>query len=184
MTCQDSGQDSAVSFFKTANIDVSCGFSASFGFIINDVGSGTGDGLAFLMQATGPTVVGPYGEFLGYISAYTKGKVVAVEIDTYTSPAHSDSATPAVQVTVGYTEKTRCGIADPIGVETKYVWDYAAKVLSIYYSTDSTKPGSPCTTWSLDLPKYFGTPNLYLGFSAATGYFANNHYIAGVEFTY
>uniref|UniRef100_A0A383VJA4 Legume lectin domain-containing protein n=1 Tax=Tetradesmus obliquus TaxID=3088 RepID=A0A383VJA4_TETOB len=64
------------------------------------------------------------------------------------------------------------------------VQDYAAKVLSIYYSTDSTKPGSPCTTWSLDLPKYFGTPNLYLGFSAATGYFANNHYIAGVEFTY
>lgn len=47
--------------------------------------------------------------------------------------------------------------------------DYAAEVLSIYYSDTQTKPSSPCTSLPLNLAAYFPTPNVFFGFSSGTG---------------
>lgn len=182
------GYGKRASFFRTQTIDVSSGFRASFGFKITNAGAGCGgDGIVFILQATGPTALGWGGGGLGYMTRsfgdpFIQNKVVGVEIDTVQNSEFGDSPAPAVQVTVSFNEQRRCAIANPIGPSPNYVWvDYAAEVLSIYYSTTTVKPGSPCTTLPLDLTAYFGTSALYVGFSSSTGACYNNHFITGFQ---
>jgi hypothetical protein len=68
-----------------------------------------------------------------------------------------------------------CALAGATWRTTVYYWldyDHALSQAKLYYSTTSTKPGSPQHTYS---SFSFGATAYYLGFGAGTGGANDNH---------
>jgi hypothetical protein len=83
-----SGQTtSAGGVWRTDKVDITAGFSTTFGFNLNDAVGAFDGGFAFVVQAVGPAALGSHSRFLGYSGDPPSGhptiaQSLAVEFDT------------------------------------------------------------------------------------------------------
>jgi len=187
----------AGSVWSRSQINVTGGFTASFTFRMTDGndndqpdGSYPGaDGIAFVIQNAGPTVVGRSGEGIGYAGI---PKALAVEFDTYSNPAYSDPNGNHVAVQSGGQGPCRSEHVAPynLGITTDIVTmipdgriyhgriDYQGNRLSIYLDTTGRFERPVLVVDNLDISNLLGLDSRgasWIGFTSATGKSVERH---------
>ncbi|MDO9106683.1 MAG: L-type lectin family protein [Methylovulum sp.] len=169
-------------------------FSSFFKFRITQKGgyiSGTktgGDGFVFVIQPISPTAIGDSGGHMGY--AGITGGSVAVEFDGFQNTNSNDPVLPHVAIDVnGSTihdgtlpvRKILPGFNDG---RIWYAWiDYDSKTLTVRVSPTAVRPVNPQLKKELDIPTLLGNvTDAYVGFTAGTGGFWENHDILYWEY--
>ncbi|WP_207310418.1 DUF4347 domain-containing protein [Rubripirellula amarantea] len=167
-------------FFNQAlTLDSNASFRSSFSFELNGSSSGA-DGFAFVVQ-NDPSrfdALGSSGGSLGY-DGITKS--VAVEFDTYKNGSYDVNANH-VSILNGTTVnsiRTAIPELDLNNGNRIYAWvDYngVSDNLSVYLSSNATKPRSALMKTTIDLAQAVGSSG-YFGFTGATGGLTNQHLI-------
>jgi hypothetical protein len=152
------------------------------------IGGGAGlngsDGLAFIMQnsSDGANAIGIGGGGLGYQNIKPS---VAVEFDTFLNPGPDPDGNHVAMLSDGDVS-IHIAHASPSfqlkdGV-TRDVWidyDWAADLLEVYMSADSTRPATPMLAHAAQSYLAALGNHVYVGVSAASGGMSNQHEIHG-----
>jgi hypothetical protein len=166
-------------------------FSAFFTFQI-DQNNSRADGFTFVMQQAGTTALGSTGQNLGIYGI--SGTSMAIEFDTYQNGGDPDNNHIAVDLN-GNTTHTGSSVVASIPKSTldladanlKYVWiDYngASNSLQVRISYSNSRPATATlSTTSYNLSTMFTNPNVYVGFTGATGGAYERHSITSFYFT-
>ncbi|MCB1968378.1 MAG: hypothetical protein KDI64_20655, partial [Candidatus Accumulibacter sp.] len=151
---------------------------------------GGGDGLTFMLQPSGSTVLGTGGGYLGLPdpSQYT---FLAVELDSLENgsggiydKAGSDGITgPHVGIdtsAAGSVARAAVGAFNQSATSSPhYLWvdyDGVSNLMQVYFSSSATKPANPTVSAVVNLETLFGSKTqLYAGFTAGTGADTNVH---------
>jgi len=164
-------------------------FSAFFTYQI-DQNSSRADGFTFIMQQAGTTALGSTGQNLGIYGI--GGTSIAIEFDTYMNGGDPDNNHIALDLN-GNTSHSN-GVVASINKSTldladgnlKYVWiDYngATNSLQVRISYTNTRPATATlSTTSYNLSTMFSNPNVYVGFTGATGGAYERHSITSFGF--
>lgn len=163
-------------------------FSAFFTFQI-DQNTSRADGLAFIMQQSGPSAIGTSGNTLGYSGI--SGKSIAVEFDTYQNAGDPDNNHIALDLNGDVTHAT--GVYQSIKPSTldiadsklKYVWiDYngSTRSFEVRISTSNSRPKNATLSTTYNLGSLFTNKNVYVGFSGSTGGSVERHSITSFDF--
>jgi hypothetical protein len=170
----------AGSAWSRTTFDTTRSFTSSFTAAIN----GPTDGLAFVVQAEGPTAVGASGSAIGYGTrpggdpADAINPSVVVEIDTWANPdVDIDQAGHEhLAVTLNGNISQHVVWAEPgfdLNNNTPFtVWvayDANAHSLSVSISQNGTRPARPLFTYGVDLRTQLATDRAYVGFTGGTG---------------
>ena len=174
------GLGQAGSAWSRSTLDPSRSFTSSFTASINM----PTDGIAFVIQAQGPSALGATGGGLGYGSQPNSPPQerirpsVAIEIDTWdNSPDGFDPAGHQhIAVTIDGDVTRHITWADP-GFDMRNnqpftVWvsyDANARALSVYASRTSTRPAQALFVHPINLASHLGTDRAYVGFTGGTG---------------
>ncbi len=167
--------------FTPFPITADTSFSTSFRFRIGD-GSGA-DGMVFVVQNNGATALGGGGGNLGYSGLVNS---IGVEIDEYFNGGWDPNNNHLGINTAGNMASVTTFIP-PVNLDNGtpyYLWvdyDGTSNDLSVFFSTTSTKPGTPDMIQNLDLLALVGAQG-YVGFTGATGGLRNNHDIQAWTF--
>ncbi|KAJ6886420.1 L-type lectin-domain containing receptor kinase S.7 [Populus alba x Populus x berolinensis] len=166
-------------------------FSTRFSFSILGVNENSyGDGLSFFLSQDNQTLGSP-GEYLGLVnsSQLTKNKFVAIEFDTRLDAHFNDPNDHHVGLDIDSLNSIKT--ADPIlqDIDLKSgdlitAWvDYKndLRVLEVYMSYSSLKPGNPILTVDIDLSEYLKR-DMYVGFSGSTEGSTELHLVANWSF--
>jgi len=167
-------------------------FSTAFSFIMSDVGGGSdgdgygADGIVFVVNSV-TSNVGGAGGGIGYAGLPHS---LGIEMDSWNNGAGIDISGNHIGIDYNGDVTSQGGAANiPArmndGTE-KFVWvdfDGATKTLEVRYSTSSARPSSPTISKNLDLVAILGSPNVYVGFTAATGAAWEKHIIKSWQFT-
>ncbi|MBO4208986.1 L-type lectin-domain containing protein, partial [Micromonospora echinofusca] len=164
--------DVAGSAWSRTTIGAGRSFSATFRVLLHDAA----EGIAFLVQAEGPSALGDSASYLGYGDYYSDQRIrpsVAVELDVC-----DDSGDPNwnhVGIVSNGNVSSHLAHGQPrfdMAAGTAFtVWvdyDAAQHRLTVYVSTGRTKPTSAVTSAGVDLAARFGTRPVYVGFTGAT----------------
>lgn len=186
-----SQRDRKGSFFTTTQYDVS-DFSAVFQFRISSPGgisdgiAAGADGLAFVIQRTGATALGSFGEGLGYGGIANSA---IVEFDTYknNSPVNDPDSNHIGFNTGGSTTSlTTVGVANAFDNGTVWtVWvDYNGTTLEVRISDAATRPtGEATLAYNVNLSSVLGGSTAYFGFTAATASAYGNHEVLNFAYS-
>jgi hypothetical protein len=176
------GMNLAGSGWSTSPLNVQT-FSNDFSFQMNNpTSSGTGNGIAFVMQNSGTHAIGPAGGGLGYgpdnivhataSSRAPIGNSVAIKFDTVNNAGegidstgiYKNGASPTMPaVTLGNGVNLRSG--DVFQVHMNY--DGTTLSMTI---TDTANPSQTfSTSWPVDIPGTVHGNTAYMGFTGATG---------------
>ncbi len=169
----------AASAWATTRIDPSRSFQTSFTAQISNIT----DGVAFVVQSQGPAALGNAGSRLGYgrradDPAPAIVPSLAVELDTWDN--NRDGFDPAghqhIAVTLNGDHTNHRIWRDPgfsmWGSKPVHVWityNAPARTLTVWASTNPTRPANPLFTYGVDLAATVGTGPAYVGFTGATG---------------
>jgi Legume lectin domain/PEP-CTERM motif len=171
--------------FTTSTLNVT-GFSTVFEFRITDRdgisdGSRNGaDGLTFIVQNEGNTLVGGAGASLGYEGISPS---VAVEFDTFFNsgldPAIGSGGSNHVGINKdgSATSIATAPVATNLDDGAKWTaWiDYNGTTLEVRLSPDGLRPGSALLSHTIDIATLAGGSTAFIGFSAGTGGAHTNH---------
>ena len=179
-----------VPFFDQES-NTTASFSTRFSFSILGVNENSyGDGLSFFLAQDNQTLGSP-GGYLGLVnsSQLTKNKFVAIEFDTRLDAHFNDPNDHHVGLDIDSLNSIET--ADPIlqdidlksgDLITSWI-DYKndLRVLKVYMSYSSLKPGNPILTVDIDLSEYLKR-DMYVGFSGSTEGSTERHLIANWSF--
>lgn len=179
-----------VPFFDQES-NTTASFSTRFSFSILGVNENSyGDGLSFFLSQDNQTFGSP-GGYLGLVnsSQLTKNKFVAIEFDTRLDAHFNDPNDHHVGLDIDSLNSIKT--ADPIlqdidlksgDLITSWI-DYKndLRVLKVYMSYSSLKPGNPILTVDIDLSEYLKR-DMYVGFSGSTEGSTELHLIANWSF--
>jgi YVTN family beta-propeller protein len=167
------------SAFLTAPVTIgpNTSISTRWVFRAHDAGNG-GEGLAFVIQGTGPSAVGGAGNALGYGGLSNS---VAVEIDTAQGPGdpnanHLGILTNGIVTAHLATYTPGWDLQDGFSHTVWVEYDGPANLLHVYAAEGivATRPSNPVVTAMLDLPAIVGG-QAWLGWTSATSSSANYH---------
>jgi len=175
-------------FYK---VPISVGsFSTKFTFYLHDRscywgGCYAADGFTFVLQSSdaGNKAIGMGGGTLGYGGI---NKSIAVEFDTYQDPTNTKQHIGID--TNGSLNSLKTINKGFYGQKTNVWIDYNIEgdgMLYVYISNSDVKPEIQTLSYELgDLNTYLDPTNVYVGFTAATGYYFEAHDILSWEFDY
>lgn len=127
------------------------------------------DGLAFVLQTDGPSVVGGRGGSIGY-GGLTHS--VAVELDTYRNPNDPDNSHVAI-VTGGRSDDPATAVSVPLFGQTLRIrinYDARTKLMKVRLrSVEAGTAEVKLLTQEVDLREALGSRRAWMGFTAATG---------------
>jgi len=165
-------------------------FSAFFTYQI-DQNNSRADGFTFTMQQAGTTALGSTGQNLGIYGI--SGTSISVEFDTYQNGGDPDNNHIALDLNGNTTHSTGVVASIPkftldlADANLKYVWiDYngATKSFQVRVSNSNSRPATATlSTTSYNLSTMFSSPNVYVGFTGATGGAYERHSISSFYFT-
>ncbi|MGM8213025.1 lectin-like domain-containing protein [Virgibacillus sp. W0430] len=198
LTPASGGKKGYMYFKDSLHLQENLSFNTKFSFKINNTGNTGGDGLAFVMQ-TNSNTAGGYGEGLGYSGISPS---LAVEIDTYynssaNDPYKSGDNSSHIAITLNGDYKEHLALKDLYSDEnilldytnkTYSVWiDYNGNKMDVYFAEDETgnanKPTQTALSYNVNLGEVFGSvSDVFVGFSASTGWAYSKHEIRGVLF--
>ncbi|KAL7748840.1 hypothetical protein RI367_005753 [Sorochytrium milnesiophthora] len=166
-------------------------FEATFRIRAGTNGSGA-DGMAFVVQSAGLDAIGEGGSGIGYSDIPSS---VAVEFDSYCSPTNwRDPDGNHVSIQTRYTEPNSANhdyslactskvptlnSGDVLHFSVLYLAD--KRLLSVWIQEDEEDEWSPLMEATVDLTKLGA--ELWLGFTAATGGYAQTHQVLDFEVT-
>ncbi|MFZ1400954.1 MAG: Ig-like domain-containing protein [Candidatus Promineifilaceae bacterium] len=164
-------------------------FSAHFSFNLNNEGADIGaDGFVFALQ-TQSNGAGGTGQGLGYDGIIPS---VGIEFDTYDNVFAGDAPTCTERAGATTQNSSHLGVnlngnacnslvteplADIANGALWYAWvdyDGTADLLEIRISSNNARPVDSTIAYTIDLESVIGA-DVYVGFTAATGGFAENH---------
>ncbi len=184
LTSNAGGQNGSAFWKSRIYLGTDKSFSAYFTFLINGSVNGGADGLAFVIQTTTVNAGSPGGG-IGYQGISPS---IAVEFDTYNNGENGGDNHVAI-VEDGLTYNAHTNYAVPSftldGGTVGHVWvDYngTTDLLEVRLSTTTTRPATALVSATKDLASKFANNNVYVGFTAATGGSASNHYIQDLMF--
>lgn len=168
-------------------LGASTSFSTRFAFrLAGGDGPGGSDGFAFVLQnsAAGADALGYAAGGLGYSGI---GTSLAIAFDTYEN--EGDGGSNQIEILVdGDTFLKIENVTAPFdlngGSGLRYAWVlYSGQTneLSVFLSTNSTRPAAPVLTTVIDIPAVMGGAG-YVGFTGATGGLSNRHDIVSWQF--
>ncbi len=171
-TITPSSQNQTGGVFSPSTIDLSQPFNFTFTVYLGDDNNGA-DGIAFVLQPNN-TIPGPCwqsaGGDMGFANITTS---IAIEIDTYENAGLSDIASDHVTFVQNGDQANPLTTATNIGSDiedgTNHIvniqWNPVTQVLSIYID------GSFIDSYTGDIINniFGGNPNVYFGFTGATG---------------
>ncbi|MCH5372818.1 MAG: hypothetical protein JJ992_02490, partial [Planctomycetes bacterium] len=143
-----------------------------------------GDGMAFVIQSGGSSILGGAGGDLGL--PWNSTPYVAIEFDNFAGGIN-DSGTNGSHIGIDTSSGGSLGRAfvgryngDLRGSDPRYVWieyDGLSDILDVYFSESATKPSIPTLTSTVDFEAIFGSTatSLNVGFTASTGQAVNVH---------
>ncbi|KAJ6417036.1 hypothetical protein OIU84_002850 [Salix udensis] len=177
--------------FSDQESNTTASFSTRFSFSILDVNENSyGDGLSFFLSQDNQTLGNP-GGYLGLVnsSQLTRNRFVAVEFDTRLDARFNDPNDHHVGLDIGSLNSIKT--ADPISQDIDLksgelitAWiDYEndLRVLNVYMSYSSLKPGQPLLNVDIDLSEYL-KGDMYVGFSGSTEGSTELHLVANWSF--
>ncbi|KAG5235360.1 lectin protein [Salix suchowensis] len=177
--------------FSDQESNTTASFSTRFSFSILDVNENSyGDGLSFFLSQDNQTLGSP-GGYLGLVnsSQLTRNRFVAVEFDTRLDARFNDPNDHHVGLDIGSLNSIKT--ADPISQDIDLksgdlitAWiDYEndLRVLNVYMSYSSLKPGQPLLNVDVDLSEYL-KGDMYVGFSGSTEGSTELHLVANWSF--
>ena len=196
-------------FYNTSlTLDANDSFSTSFDFqITTPVGSGDGDGqggdgFMFVLQAEGVTALGTGGGYLGFGQGQTYDPPAilpsfGIEFDTFDNNYYiSGAGTEILDIDgnhVGIDLNGDLVSLSSASVSTRMnngaVWsawidyDGVTDLLEVRLSETLSRPTSALLSYNLDLSSYFGSSDIYAGFTSGVGSAANNHDIKSWDFS-
>ncbi len=174
----------AGSAYHTATIPLpnQASFSTYFAFqIANPMGIGDADGIGadgfcFVVQAVSNQALGGGGGDLGYSGI---AHSLAIEFDTYPNGSDPNGNHIGVDTNGNLTSLATADV--PTRLNDGGIWhawvDYngATQQLEVRLSTIGVRPPDPMLSRTVDLATILGTPDAYVGFTAATGGGSNTH---------
>jgi hypothetical protein len=178
----DGGGGEAGSVFTTSRVNVSS-FNTTFTFRMHDGTSPMADGMAFVIQASGPNALGGTGGGLGYGSDHPGGpqgipNSVAIKFDLFNNAGEGGDSTgiffngdsPTVPSAAG--EKT----IDLSGTGINFQSQDVFQVTLSYNGTtltetikDTNTNATFTTTYTVNIPSVIGSSQAYVGFTGGTG---------------
>lgn len=177
--------------FSDQESNTTASFSTRFSFSILDVNENSyGDGLSFFLSQDNQTLGSP-GGYLGLVnsSQLTRNRFVAVEFDTRLDARFNDPNDHHVGLDIGSLNSIKT--ADPMSQDIDLksgdlitAWiDYEndLRVLNVYMSYSSLKPGQPLLNVDVDLSEYL-KGDMYVGFSGSTEGSTELHLVANWSF--
>jgi len=173
----------AGSAFSTTGVSVA-GFSAFFQFRITQTSYLPADGLVFVIQST-PSGVGGTGGMEGYGGLSPS---VGVEFDTIQNTWDPNDNHIGILLNGDVTQYLGTGAFSPntrlADGDLWSVWiDYDGTTLEVRAADGSNvRPSGAVTLATIDIGQILGQTNAYLGFSAGTGSFWENHDIVTWQF--
>jgi len=148
-------------------------FTTDFNFQISPGSATLADGIAFVIQNTGLTALGPQGGGLGYGGTTGGiGKSVAVKFDIFNNAGEgADSTgiyTNGAAPTIPAVDMTASGV-DPKSthvMKVHMVYDGTTLTMTI---TDATTNATFTTSWPINIATTVGASTAYVGFTGGTG---------------
>jgi len=170
LTNGGTGQAGAVWYGQPVNITA---FTTDFSFQITPGTATLSDGIAFVMQNTGVTAIGPDGGGLGYGGTSGGiGKSVAIKFDIFDNSGEGTDSTGiftnGAAPTVPAVDMTASGV-DPKSthvMSVHMVYDGATLTMTI---TDATTNATFTTSWPINIATTVGASTAYVGFTGGTG---------------
>jgi hypothetical protein len=184
----ESGSAFSLNTISLAN-DVS--FSAAFQFSIHDSissdpsdGSPGADGLTFALQTVSNTA-GTEGGGLGYLGMEQS---VGIEFDTYQNQEYGDISSSHVGINLNGDINSVAQVTVPemvdTGLWTAWVdYDGTTDVLEVRMDGNGVRSASPLLSYTVDLTTIFGSNDVYMVFTSATGGAGAVHDIHNIEFS-
>ncbi|WIM93326.1 L-type lectin-domain containing protein [Actinoplanes oblitus] len=166
----DGGYEQMGSAWVNDKVDVTKSFDTTFEVLLDGRGIGA-DGIAFVLQASGPRALGGWGGGLGYRGLK---RSVAIEFDDYQNgPDPSDNHVGLV--VNNNPDHHLATAAAPVPLfgapfRARVVYDSPARNLRVYLGG----PGGEAEPHlildrAVDLSRYVGSPTAWAGFTGATG---------------
>ncbi|KAM3704346.1 hypothetical protein ACJW30_04G173500 [Castanea mollissima] len=178
-------------------------FSTNFVFaIVPETPLKGGHGIAFTISPSLELPKASASGYLGLFNSSTYGRstnhLLAIELDTVEDPGNQDKDSNHVGIDVNGVNSTESATAtyfsdqdgknislELLSGNPMHLWiDYneTEKLLNVTLAPAGIqKPNRPLLSTRIDLSQYL-VENMYVGFSAATGAVASNHYILGWSF--
>jgi hypothetical protein len=168
----DSKTDEARSAFFPMLVNVQQ-FQTTFTFQMT---SPTADGIAFVLQAQGPTALGGYGGALGYgpqaNGPATLLNSAAIKFDLYSNAGEGKNSTGlylnGITPTLPSIDLTPSGINLHSGDVFSAALNYDGTTLTVVL-TDTLTKASATQTYTVNLPSILGSSGGYAGFTGGTG---------------
>jgi Legume lectin domain/MBG domain (YGX type) len=169
----DGKTDEARSAFFPTVVNVQQ-FQTTFTFQMT---SPTGDGIAFVLQAQGPTALGGYGGALGY-GPQQAGETApmpnsaAIKFDLYSNAGEGQNSTGlylnGVTPTIPSIDLTPSGVNLHSGNVFSAALNYDGTTLTVVL-TDTVTEATATQTYAVNLPDILGSSGGYAGFTGGTG---------------
>jgi hypothetical protein len=169
----DSKADEARSAFFPTVVNVQQ-FQTTFTFQMT---SPTADGIAFVLQAQGPTALGGFGGALGYGPLQAGGAATllnsaAIKFDLYSNAGEGKNSTGlflnGVTPTIPSTDLTPSGVNLHSGNVFSAALNYDGTTLTVVL-TDTVTKASATQAYTVNLPSILGSSGGYAGFTGGTG---------------
>jgi len=152
---------------------------------VSDIDGVGADGLAFVLQTTDNTV-GSVGGGIGYAGLVNS---VAIEFDTY----HNWQVDPRYtgnHVGINLNGNLNSVVSQHVntrmnngGIWSAWVdYDGSSDLLEVRLSQTSERPDNPLLSYNIDLTSVFGSTDVFVGFTSATGGAYGNHDILAWQF--
>ncbi len=165
-----SGEASAVWYGQPLSIG---NFTSDFSFQMTPASTTSADGMAFVIQNSSITALGPSGGGLGY--GGTTGGIpnsVAVKFDLFSNsgegPDSTGIYTNGAAPTVPFTDLSASGVDLHSGHVFNVHFSYDGTNLSMSI-TDATTNAVFTTSWPINIPATVGSSTAYVGFTGGTG---------------
>jgi len=195
ITSNEGGADGSAFFLNSIPLIGDNGFQASFstffgfkmpnpGGISDEDGVGA-DGIVFTINAV-TNIVGVSGGGIGYQGIPNS---IGIEFDSWDNGLPIDINGNHVGIDTDGNLQSIISVGYPYRFNdgnTRYAWvDYngESQTLEVRISENSNRPASPILSKNINLVAIFGTPHVYVGFTAASGSAWEDHYITSWIFS-
>jgi hypothetical protein len=180
----NTGQASSAFWLDPLNLSDNVSFSAMFSFRIYNNINGGADGLTFTLQPNSNTA-GSAGGGLGYQGIANS---MGIEFDTWDNGSDDRFNSNHVGINFNGSMNSSAFAAAPFWLEggevlTSWIdYDGVNNLLEVRLANDGARPINTLLSYNVNLSQVFGTTDLFVGFTAATGWAGSTHDILSFEF--